>query len=76
MILTTKSEVLVENFKHQSYVMVSDHGRYQLRAIELGVEHRGFIELRSGLSEGEEIVRSGQSQLWPWLRQDGLSELV
>lgn len=46
-----------------SYVWVIREGRAERREVELGVRTPGFVEIRSGVSRGEQVVVGGMDQL-------------
>jgi HlyD family secretion protein len=45
------------------YVFVAEEGKARLRQIETGLEGDGFIEILSGLSEGEMVIRSPGNEI-------------
>ena len=58
--LSIPYESVLQN-KEGSYVIVEKgNGSFQARPVVLGVKNKGRIEVRSGLSDGEIIVISGQ----------------
>ncbi len=47
----------------QQYVFVAENGEARHRAIERGQRERGRVEIRSGLSQGDQVIINGQDRL-------------
>ncbi|MEX1670600.1 efflux RND transporter periplasmic adaptor subunit [Zhongshania guokunii] len=60
-ILIPESALLSEQLQH--YVWVFKDGKAEQRQVELGVRKPGFVEIRSGLSAGEQLIYEGIGNL-------------
>ncbi len=58
--LAIPSEAVLYSEEGARVVVALGEGRFEPRAIETGLSEAGFTEIRSGLSEDETIVSSGQ----------------
>ncbi len=47
-----------------SFVWVIDQGKATRRQVDLGVRTPGFVEARTGIEAGEQVVVGGQERLW------------
>ncbi len=54
-----KEALLITGKREHVFVMV-DEGKFEPRTVEIGMEADGLIEVKKGISEGEEVVISGQ----------------
>ncbi|MBB5186642.1 membrane fusion protein (multidrug efflux system) [Zhongshania antarctica] len=60
-ILIPESALLSEQLHH--YVWLLSDGKAEQRQVELGVRKPGFVEVRSGLSAGEQLIYEGIGNL-------------
>jgi len=60
-ILIPESALLSEQLHH--YVWLLSDGKAEQRQVELGVRKPGFVEIRSGLSAGEQLIYEGIGNL-------------
>jgi len=56
-------ESAVLDDKDEKIVFIKREGKFFPQAVETGVKEKGFIEILSGLSEGDDIVTKGSYQL-------------
>jgi cobalt-zinc-cadmium efflux system membrane fusion protein len=56
-------ETAVLDDKDEKIVFIKREGKFFPQAVETGVKEKGFIEILSGLSEGDDIVTKGSYQL-------------
>lgn len=59
-VLTIPREALIETGREQRVVLALGGGRFEPREVAVGVEQGDWVEVREGLAEGDEVVRSGQ----------------
>lgn len=59
-VLAIPREALIETGKQQRVVVAHGDGRFQPRAVTVGVERGDWVEISAGLEENERVVVSGQ----------------
>ncbi len=59
-VLAVPSEAVIRTGIRKLVFVEKEKGRFEPREVETGIESDGFIEVRSGLSEGEKVVVSSQ----------------
>lgn len=59
-VLAIPREALIETGKAQRVVVAEGEGRFRSREVSIGVERGGWVEVLSGIEEGERVVVSGQ----------------
>jgi Cu(I)/Ag(I) efflux system membrane fusion protein/cobalt-zinc-cadmium efflux system membrane fusion protein len=60
-VLTVPEEALIRSGKRTLAVVALGQGRFEPRPVELGIDSGdGWLEVRSGLREGDRVVTSGQ----------------
>ncbi len=59
-ILVIPREALIRTGREQRVILDLGEGRFAPRAVVAGMESGDFVEIRSGLREGERVVTSGQ----------------
>jgi Cu(I)/Ag(I) efflux system membrane fusion protein len=59
-VLSIPREALIVTGKEQRVVVATEGGHFQPRRVTIGAERGDWVEIVSGLEEGEEVVVSGQ----------------
>lgn len=59
-ILIVPNEAVIRSGKSNRVMVAIGDGRFEAKTVRLGLESGGFIEIVSGLKEGDEVVISGQ----------------
>lgn len=59
-VLAVPRAALIETGKHQRLVVAEGDGRFQPRAVTVGVERGDWVEISAGLEDSERVVVSGQ----------------
>lgn len=73
--LKTK-EVIVSGDKLHEVVYVLTDGKSYIRKVETGIQDNKYIEITSGLEEGEEVVSAPYSAINKWLKEGSAVEVV
>lgn len=58
--LATPTESILENKQGQYVILQKEDGSFQAREIKTGLRYGGLTEVKAGLTEGEEVLVSGQ----------------
>jgi Cu(I)/Ag(I) efflux system membrane fusion protein len=59
-VLSVPREAVIRSGHQQRLIIKTDEGRYQARQVVTGLESGEWIEIRSGVREGERVVTSAQ----------------
>ena len=59
-VVIVPSEAIVRSGLREQVFMVREPGKFEPRLVEVGLSGNGFTEIRSGISDGEEVVVSAQ----------------
>jgi len=59
-VLSIPREALIKTGKTQRVIVALQQGRFRAQAVTAGLESGDFVEIISGLSEGDQVVTSGQ----------------
>jgi len=59
-VLSVPREAVIRSGNQQRLIIKTDEGRYQARQVVTGLESGEWIEIRSGVREGERVVTSAQ----------------
>ena len=58
--LSIPREALIKTGKTQRVIVALQQGRFRAQAVTAGLESGDFVEIISGLNEGDQVVTSGQ----------------
>jgi len=71
------SEAVLRDSRGRHVILAMGDGKFQARAVTVGMSGNGLIEIISGLTEGDSIVFSGQFLLDSEVNlREGLSKLA
>jgi Cu(I)/Ag(I) efflux system membrane fusion protein len=59
-VLSIPREALIKTGKTQRVIVALQQGRFRAQAVTAGLESGDFVEIISGLNEGDQVVTSGQ----------------
>ncbi len=59
-VLSIPREALIKTGKTERVIVALEEGRFRAQAVTAGLESGEFVEIISGLSEGDQVVTSGQ----------------
>jgi len=59
-VLSIPREALIKTGKSQRVIVALEEGRFRAQAVIAGLESGEFVEIISGLNEGDQVVTSGQ----------------
>jgi Cu(I)/Ag(I) efflux system membrane fusion protein len=59
-VVIVPSEAVVRSGLREQVFIVREPGKFEPRLVEVGLSSNGFTEIRSGISDGEEVVVSAQ----------------
>ena len=75
--LSVPTEAILRDSRAQHVIMAMGEGRFQARAVTVGMSGNGLTEIISGLDEGDPVVVSGQFLLDSEVNlREGLSKLA
>jgi cobalt-zinc-cadmium efflux system membrane fusion protein len=60
--------------KNRTIIFLKHDGAYVPRAVQTGMRDKGYIEILSGLEQGDEVVTRGNFQLKSKLYQETLND--
>jgi RND family efflux transporter MFP subunit len=61
-VLTVPVQAVVKNGNEASVLVIDSRNRVQSRALQLGLQGSALTEVKSGLSEGDQVITGGQSK--------------